>query len=359
MTGQPEPLVSRTRINRSDALELLQRAPLLELGRMAFDLKRDLYGDRVTFIHNRHVNPTNLCVNSCGFCDFSAKRGDDHAYVLDESQITFSLNDPALREVHIVGGLHPDWDFNRSLRLVRAIRAMFPDLWIKAFTAVEIAYFAGMESHGDTGLILDALKEAGVNQITGGGAEMLSDRLHQALYRDKIGPDEWMDLHALAHEKGIGSNATMLFGHIETDEEIVDCLLKLRDLQDKAPGFQSFIPLAYQPGRTELVPRQVSSLRSVRIVALSRLVLDNIPHIKAYLPTLQSETTAMALNAGADDLDGTLGKERIMQLAGSQSPAAMTREYLEQIARHAGQELAERDGLFQIVDEALRASEEP
>lgn len=359
MTGRPEVLASRTRINRKDALELLQRAPLLELGRMAFDLKRDLYGNRITFVHNRHVNPTNLCVNSCGFCDFSAKRGDAHAYVMDESQITLSLKDPALREVHIVGGLHPDWDFKRSLRIVRAIRAMFPDLWIKAFTAVEVAYFAGMESHGDAGCVLDEMKEAGVDQVTGGGAEVLSDRLHGALYRDKIGPGEWLRVHALAHEKGIPSNATMLFGHIETDEEIVDCLLKVRDLQDEAPGFQSFIPLAYQPGKTQLVPRQASGLRSVRIVALSRLVLDNIPHIKAYLPTLQTETTMMALNFGADDLDGTLGKERIMQSAGSQSPAAMTREHLERIARHAGQRLAERDGTFQIVDEALPASGGP
>jgi aminodeoxyfutalosine synthase len=343
------PTQTQRRLQRREALDLLCNAPLLELGEMAFAAKRDRFGDRVTFVHNRHVNPTNLCVYSCRFCDFAAKKGDAHAYSLDEDQILADLSDPALREAHIVGGLHPSWPLDRSLALVRRIREARPDLWIKAFTAVEVAYFARMARHDDAARILGAMIAAGVDQLPGGGAEVLSERIHQELYPEKIGPRQWLAIHQGAHELGLPSNATLLFGHIETDEEIIDHLLALRELQDSTSGFQSFVPLAYQPGSTRLVPRPVAVPRTLRIIAVARLLLDNIPHIKAYWPTLQVETASAALNFGADDLDGTLGKERIMQLAGSASPAQATRQWMGRIARHAGQRLAERDGRFQLV----------
>ncbi|MCC6142397.1 MAG: CofH family radical SAM protein [Candidatus Hydrogenedentes bacterium] len=344
----PVPL-SQRRLQRDEALELLRNTPLLELGQMAFAAKRDRYGDAVTFVHNRHINPTNLCVYSCRFCDFAAKKGDAHAYSLDEDQILESLVDPGLREVHMVGGLHPSWSFERSLALVRRMREARPDLWIKAFTAVEVAYFARMARHDDADRILDAMMAAGVDQLPGGGAEVLSARIHRDLYPEKIGPQQWLAIHRTAHRLGLSSNATLLFGHLETDEEIVDHLLTLRELQDQTGGFQSFVPLAYQPGSTRLVPRPVAVPRTLRIVAVARLLLDNFPHIKAYWPTLQVETASAALNFGADDLDGTLGKERIMQLAGSSSPAQATRQWMERIARHAGQRLVERDGRFRTV----------
>jgi aminodeoxyfutalosine synthase len=327
---------------------MLAEAPLLALGQRAFAAKRARHGDRVTYVHNRHVNPTNLCVYACRFCDFAAKRGDAHAYDLSEARILKDLEDPELREAHVVGGLWPGWGFERSVNLVRRIRAARPELWIKAFTAVEVAYFARME-RSDPATVLGTLVEAGVNALPGGGAEVLSPRVHAELCPDKAGPDAWLAIHETAHGLGLPSNATLLFGHIETDEEIVDHLLALRDLEDRAPGFTSFIPLAYQPGTTGLAPRVAAAPRCLRVIALARLVLDNIPHVKAYWPTLGIETASAALTFGADDLDGTLGHERIMQHAGTQSPAQATGAFLRRLIRHAGQAPAERGGDYRIV----------
>ncbi len=336
-----------SRISASDALSLLQETPLLDLGIRAYDRKHELFGNQITYVQNRHVNPTNLCVYSCRFCDFAAKKGDAHAYELTEAAILKDLSDPSLSEAHVVGGLWPSWGFKRSLELIKSIRSHYPGLWIKAFTAVEIAYFARMEKKPSLE-ILEQMKAAGVDMVPGGGAEILDERIHQALYKDKIGPADWLRIHKEAHEVGLPSNATMLFGHIETDEEIVDHLMQLRDLQDRGGLFQSFIPLAFLPGKTKVVAQQVSAPRCLRIIALSRLVLDNIPHIKAYWPTLGLETAASALSFGADDLDGTLGKERIMQLADSESPAALTRSFMEDIIRDGGQVAAERNGSFEV-----------
>lgn len=336
------------RVNRAEALDLLKHAPLHELGHRAFAMKRSLHGDRVTFVQNRHVNPTNLCVYSCLFCDYKAKPGDAHAYELTESQILDDLSDPELKEAHIVGGLWPSWGLSRSLALVRSIRSARPDISVKAFTAVEVAYFARME-RSDIPSVLQRMIEAGIELMPGGGAEVLNDRIHQELYKDKIGPRDWLAIHEAAHLLGLPSNATLLFGHIETDEEIVDHLIQLRELQDRTQGFVSFIPLAYQPGNSGLVKRMASAPRCLRVVAISRLLLDNIPHIKAYWPVLKEETAVVALNFGADDLDGTLGKERIMQLAGSDSPERETVNHLELMIRHACQEPVERDGRFQAL----------
>ena len=340
--------LSNGRLDRMGALRLLRETSLLELGRQAFDAKRSLYGDRVTYVRNLHVNPTNLCVYSCKFCDFAAKKGDAHAYELSESEILSQFEDPWIREAHLVGGLWPHWGFQRSLALVRQLRAQRPDLNIKAFTAVEVAYFARMErTNPET--VLRAMIEAGVDMMPGGGAEVFSERIHQELFSQKIGHGEWLAIHEMAHALGLPSNCTLLFGHIETDEEIVDHLLLLRELQDRAPGFDSFIPLVYQPGATRVVPREVAAPRALRVVALARLVLDNIPHIKAYWPSLQVETAVAALTFGADDLDGTIGRERIMQLAGSASPEQAPAAMLEQMIRQAGQTPVERDGAFHLV----------
>lgn len=345
---EPGDRPARSRIERDEALSLLALTPLPALGRRAFEAKRARHGDRVTYVHNHHVNPTNLCVYSCRFCDFAAKRGDAHAYELDEARILADLADPELREAHVVGGLWPAWGFERSLGLVRQIRAARPELWIKAFTAVEVAYFARME-RTDHETVLRAMLEAGVDALPGGGAEVLTPRVHQALCADKASPDEWLAIHEAAHRIGLPSNATLLFGHIETDAEIVDHLLTLRALEDRTPGFTSFIPLAYQPGTTRLAERVPAAPRCLRVIALARLVLDNIAHVKAYWPTLGVETASAALNFGADDLDGTLGHERIMQQAGSESPAQATGKFLRRLVHHAGQSPAERGGDYRIL----------
>ncbi len=341
--------------NCEEALEMLQSMPLLELGKRAFAEKQRRYGDRITYVSNQHVNPTNLCVYACKFCDYTAKQGDDHAYVLTEDEILQSLNNPQIHEAHIVSGLWPKWGFERSINLIHLIRSARPELFIKAFTAVEVAYFANME-RCDTRIILKAMMDAGVDMMPGGGAEVLNERIHAELYKDKIGPGEWLRIHGEAHALGLPSNATLLFGHIETDEEIIEHLFALRELEECSPGFQSFIPLAYQPGDTGLTACLVDANRCLKIIALSRLVLHNIPHIKAYWPTLQIETAVAALNFGADDLDGTLGKERIMQLASTASPEQLSHDLMERMIREAGQRPVQRDGRYGQVNKDHRGN---
>lgn len=336
---------STNRVSADEASMLLSQAPLLELGARAFAAKRRRCGDTITYIINRHVNPTNVCVHACRFCDFAARPGAGHAYTLSEEQILDSLAAPDLAEAHIVGGLWHTWGFERSLELVRRIRKARPDLWIKAFTAVEVDYFASMERL-EWEDVLRELMGAGVNALPGGGAEVLSERIHQELFPTKVGPEKWLAVHEVAHRLGLPTNATLLFGHLETDDEIVEHLFRLRDLQDRAPGFECFVPLAYQPGASRIVPRLVSAPRCLRVVALARLVLDNFPHLKAYWPSLQIETASAALNFGADDLDGTLQQERVMHAAGSPAPATLHAQQLERMIREAGQIPARRNGAY-------------
>ncbi len=335
-------------LTRQQALSMYREMPLLKLGRLAFEHKRAWHGDRVTYVHNLHINPTNLCIYKCSFCGFAARPGDAHAYSLDETDILRQLEDLELREVHIVGGLWPKWGMKRSLELVSAIREQRPDIFIKAFTAVEVAFFAQIERIS-TREVLANMIEAGVDCMPGGGAEVLTERIHKALYPQKIGPTDWIRIHEEAHELGLQTNATLLFGHIETDAELVEHLFLLRESQERHHGFSAFIPLAYQPDSTALVSRMPSAPQCLRVIALSRLVLGNIPHIKAYWPTLQLETAVAALNFGADDLDGTLGLERIMQLGGTKSPAQLSREHMQMMIREAGQVPVERSGAYEAA----------
>lgn len=355
-----EKVLRGDRIGFDEALFLLQQWPLMDLGLLAFERKRARYGDVVTYIVNKHINPTNLCVHSCKFCGFAAKPKDEHAYSLEEDEILAGLDDPDLAEVHIVGGLWKTWDMDRSLRLVRRIRQEFPDLWIKAFTAVEVDFFA-RTTRQEWDAVLLAMRDAGVDGMPGGGAEVLNERIHQELYKEKMGPEKWLGVHERAHELGIPTNATLLFGHIETDEEVIQHLMLLRELQDRAPGFEAFIPLAFQPGETGIRGGLVSPMRCLRIIAISRLVLDNMPHIKSYWPTLQMETGVAALSFGADDLDGTLGKERIMQLAGTGAPSAMNAALMEKLILSGGQKPVRRNGRFGLLsvptDESVLTSE--
>ena len=338
-------LASGIRLERDEALHMATEWPLLALGRLAFARKQQLYGNVATYVINRQINPTNMCIYTCKFCDFAARPGDLHAYSLNEDDILRELDDASITEVHITGGLWRTWNFQRSLALVRRIRETHGNIWVKAFTAVEVDFFA-RQAREDWRSVLTELKNAGVDALPGGGAEVLSARIHRALYEEKIGPDQWLAIHEAAHEIGLPSNSTLLFGHIETMSEVIDHIFKLRALEDRAPGFQSFIPLAYQPGTTGVVTRLASPVLCLRIIAIARLILDNIPHIKAYWPTLQLETGASALSFGADDLDGTLGRERIMHLAGSATPAALTASLMERMIRDAGQIPQRRNGRF-------------
>lgn len=335
------------RLTREEALGLFQTEDLIRLGRLADQVKQRRWGAQAHFVINRQINPTNICVLSCRFCDFATKRGKENAYEMTVEQVLERCS-PELREVHIVAGLHPTWPWDFYLDMFRAIRDNYPEIQIKAWTAVEIDYFS-KKFRKTIEQVLREFQEVGLVALPGGGAEVFSERVRKALYPFKIGAPRWLEIHRVAHELGIPTNATLLYGHMETYEERVDHLLKLRDLQDKAPGFMSFIPLAYQPGKTQVVKRQPSAIEDVKTIAVSRLVLDNVPHIKAYWVTLGEEIASTALHFGADDIDGTIGEERIMHAAEATSPVNLTRDRLVNLIREAGCIPIERDAIYRTV----------
>jgi aminodeoxyfutalosine synthase len=335
------------RLDADDGLRLFETDDLLGLGRMADFAKRRRCGDRVYFVVNRQVNPTNLCVLSCAFCDFARKRGQEGAYEMSLAQVLALISDE-LHEVHIVGGHHPDWPFQYYEEMLGAIRRSFPKVQLKAFTAAEMDYFS-KRFKLPVETVLARLKAAGLQSMPGGGAEVFSERVRKRLFPGKAGARRWLEIHRLAHQMGIKSNCTLLYGHIETYEERVRHLLLLRELQDDTSGFLAFIPLAYQPGTTNLVPRQTSAIDDLKTVAASRLLLDNVPHIKAYWVMIGEETASMALHFGASDLDGTIGEERIAHAARAQSPAGLARERIVRLVRDAGKVPVERDALYNEV----------
>ncbi len=350
------------RLTFEDGLALYASPDLLGLGRMADRVRQKRHGRRATFVVNRQINPTNICILSCKFCDFASKEGWDNAYVMSEQDILNRLS-PDLREVHIVGGLYRKWRFKDYLRVVQVIHEKFPSIQIKAYTAVEIDFFARMERIS-LKEVLARLKEAGVVCLPGGGAEVFSERVRKALFPFKIGWARWSEVHRAAHELGLRSNSTLLYGHMETIEERVDHMLKLRALQDETRGFLSFIPLAFQPGSTGIVKRQASVVDDLKTIAVSRLLLDNFDHIKSYWVTVGEETCAMALRFGADDVDGTILEERIMHAAKAGTPLGMAKERLARLIRESGCVPVERDALYNEMgpppsEDARRPSREP
>ena len=332
------------RLSREDALALFETSDLLGLGRLADRVKQARWGRRAHFIVNRQINPTNVCVLSCKFCDFATKRGRPNAYEMTLEEV-LGRCDSGLREVHIVGGLHPDWPWDYYTGMLRAIKDKFPQVQIKAFTAVEIEFFS-KKFRLSLEETLRQLQDAGLDALPGGGAEVFSERVRKALFPFKIGAPRWLEIHRTAHRLGIPTNSTLLYGHIETHEERVDHMLKLRDLQDETQGFMSFIPLAYQVGKTKLVERQASALEDLKTIAISRLLLDNIPHIKAYWVTMGEDIASIALNFGADDLDGTIGEELIMHAADAVTPIRQTQDRMIQLIRAAHCVPVERDALY-------------
>ena len=342
-----EKVLAGERLSFDDGMQLFQTEDFPAIGRMADHVKSQLWGDRVFFVLNRHINPTNICVLSCSFCDFAKKKGDPDAYEMSMEEI-IDLIDEETREVHIVGGHHPDWPFERYEEMVRTIHTHFPNTQVKAFTAAEIDYFYRRwkippeES-------LARLKAAGLRSMPGGGAEVFSNRVKHLLFPGKAGAERWLEIHRLAHSMGIPSNATLLYGHVETYEERVQHLLLLRELQAETGGFLAFIPLEYQVGDTHLVPRHASPVEDLKTVAAARLLLDNFPHIKAYWVVISEQTASVALQFGADDLDGTIGRERIAHAAKAASPAGLARERMINLVTEAQRVPVERDALYNVV----------
>ncbi|MBI3827277.1 MAG: aminofutalosine synthase MqnE [Candidatus Rokubacteria bacterium] len=336
------------RLSPENGLTLFETPDLLGLGRMADHAKTRREGERVYFVINRHITPTNVCVLSCAFCDFARKKGQAGAYEHTIEDMVGMVR-AEVREVHIVGGHHPDWPFEYYERVIGAIRAAHPGVQIKAFTAAEIDYF-WRRWKIEPREALTRLKAAGLQSMPGGGAEIFSPRLAKLLrYNTKAAPERWCEIHGIAHALGIRTNATMLYGHVETLAERVEHLIRLREQQDASGGFLTFVPLAYQTGTTKLVPRQTPPTDSLRTIAVSRLLLDNFPHVEAYWVVIGEETTSVALHFGADDVNGTLEDERIQHMAGAQTPAGLAREQLLRMIRDAGKQPVERDALYNVV----------
>jgi aminodeoxyfutalosine synthase len=335
------------RLSLDDGRALFASPDLLGVGWMADQIRRRRHGDRATFVFNRQINPTNICLLSCKFCDYASKEGWDNAYVLTEKEILDRLS-PELREVHIVGGLYRKWSFDDYLNVLRIVRRAYPHIQLKAYTAVEVDYFSRIAKIS-LREVLARMKAEGLVALPGGGAEVFSERVRKALFPFKIGWAKWSEVHRTAHELGLRSNATLLYGHIETLDERLDHMLKLRALQDETRGFMSFIPLAFQSGKTGITSRPTSAVDDLKTIAVSRLMLDNFDHIKSYWVTVGEETTSMALRFGADDIDGTILEERIMHAAQAATPVGMARERLVRLIREAGCTPVERDALYNDV----------
>ncbi len=340
------------RLSFEDGLALVQTPDLHSLGKMASWEAKRRHGKKAYFVTNRQCNPTNVCVLNCKFCEFARRKGEDGGWEMGLEEIL--AHGEGVHEVHMVGGLHPDWGFDKYLDIVKAFRAKYPKLGLKAWTAVEIEWFARLERRSIKEILID-LKAAGLDAVPGGGAEVFSERVRKELFFPKIGWDKWSEVHRTAHQLGIKSNATLLYGHIETYEERVDHMLKLRQLQDEDPGFMAFIPLAFTPGNTGIPVNRQGAVEDMRTLAASRLLLDNFDHIKAYWVLLSPEAASLGLSFGASDLDGTIGQEKIMHMAGMQSPEGLAKEQMRQLIREAGKVPVERDIFYNEVAEAVLA----
>ncbi len=345
-------VLAQERLSAEEGMALYGSHDVLAVGWLANHVRERLHGDVTYFNVNRHINPTNVCVAACKLCAFGRKKGDPAGYTmaLEEAWETAASGySEAVTEFHIVGGLHPDLPFEYFLDLVRGLKERFPEVHIKAFTMVEIAYLARRAKLSIEETLVK-LRQAGVDSMPGGGAEIFAVRVRSIICDHKIDGDEWLETARTAHKLGFKSNATMLYGHIENDADRVDHLLKLRALQDETGGFQTFIPLAFHPENTPLDHLPVTTgLTDIRQIAVSRLLLDNFPHIKAYWQMMTPKIAQISLRFGADDLDGTVIEEKIYHDAGATTPQGMTRAQLCRLITEAGREPVERDTLYHAV----------
>lgn len=340
------------RLNFDDGVALYRSGDILAVGWMANSIREKLHGDTAYFNVNRHINPTNVCVASCRLCAFGRKKGEAGTYTmaLEEAWETAASGySEAVTEFHIVGGLHPDLPFEYFMDLVRGLKLRFPKVHIKAFTMVEIAFLAKRGKMTITEAV-QQMKDAGVDSMPGGGAEIFADRVRHIICDHKIDGGEWLETARIVHKIGLRSNATMLYGHVENDEDRVDHMLRLREVQDETGGFQTFIPLAFHPDNTVLghIPRTTGML-DIRQVAVGRLMLDNFSHIKAYWQMMTPEIAQLALRFGADDVDGTVIEEKIYHDAGATTPQGMRRSDLVRLITEAGRIPFERDTLYHAV----------
>jgi aminodeoxyfutalosine synthase len=338
------------RLSDDDARALFASNDLLAIGSLAATANRLKNGDRVLFNVNRHINYTNICINRCTFCAFSKTCDEEGAYALALNEILQRASDASeggATEIHMVGGLHPDLPFDFYLEMLASIKADNPMLHIKAFTAVEIDYFATLTGQNVDQVLIE-LQSAGLDSMPGGGAEIFQKEVRDKICPEKISGERWLEIIEQVHTAGLKSNATMLFGHLETIDDRIDHLSRLRDLQGRTGGFQAFIPLAFQPDNTR-VPgaKGVSGIDALKTLAISRLYLDNFQHIKAYWVMLGLKIAQVSLAFGVNDLDGTVVEEQIGHDAGAESPQSLSLNQLTAMIRKAGKEPVERNTLYE------------
>lgn len=339
------------RIDPDFALDIARHAPVHELGLAALRQRRARHGDKAYYVYNQHLNYTNICQNQCRFCAYSKRKGEagGYTYSLDDvRERLLARQEHPIREIHIVGGLNPDLPYSYYLDLLAVCREIRPQAVIKAFTAVEVAYFADMRDT-DEQTVLEEMRGAGLDVLPGGGAEVFAPHMRTKLCPEKISAERWLHIHGLAHDMGMKTNCTMLFGHMESWEDRIDHLDALRTLEDEKPGFVCFIPLAYQPQNNALNAPGPTGEEYLRMIAMSRLYLDNIAHIKAYWAFVGIKAAQMALWAGADDFDGTIVEEKIGHAAGADSPTGLTITELAEVIAATGFTPVQRDTFFSAV----------
>lgn len=341
------------RLSFEDGVTLYGTDDLLLLGWLANFVRERRHGDAGYFVWNTHINHTNVCVATCDFCAFAAKPGEPRGYTLQLHEIVdgvAKLPKP-VREVHIVGGLHPDLPWSYFTDLLKGIKQVRPDVHVKAFTAVEIHFFSKLYRIS-VEQVLAELRAAGLDSMPGGGAEIFAKQTRDAIIKGKANADQWLAVMREAHRQGIPTNATMLYGHIESIEDRVDHLIRLRELQDETGGFVTYIPLAFQPWEAPALKLpETTGFQDLKAIAVGRLMLDNFPHIKSYWIMIGPRLAQVGLSFGADDLDGTVTEEKIAHDAGANTPQLMSVHELCRLIRAAGRRPIERDTVFNVVKE--------
>jgi aminodeoxyfutalosine synthase len=346
-------VVASERLSIADGLQLYRCPDILAVGYLANIVRNRLNSDNAYFIYNQHINYSNICTNLCKFCAFGRKQGDDLAYEMSvaevQDKVRVRLSEPIV-EIHMVGGIHPDLPFEYYIELLQGIKEVRPDVHIQAFTCVEIAHLSslGGKSIEKT---LALLCEAGLGSLPGGGAEVFSPRIRGKTCEEKLSGEDWLSVAKTAHNFGLHSNATMLYGHIETLEERLEHLAALRDAQDETGGFLAFIPLAFHPQNTAMDSiSSTTGIDDLKNIAVARLFLDNFPHIKAYWVMIGPKLAQLALSFGADDMDGTVKEEVITHMAGAETDQAIGSNTLIHLIREAGRIPVERGTLYDVLE---------
>jgi aminodeoxyfutalosine synthase len=348
-----EKVLAGQRLSFEDGLALYRTHDLLGLGRLANHVREERHGDAAYFVWNTHVNHTNVCVATCDFCAFAARKDEPRAYTMavDEIARNVAALPKPVREVHVVGGLHPDLPFSYFTDLLKGIKQVRPDIHVKAFTAVEVFFFHRLYRKS-VEEVLAELKAAGLDSMPGGGAEIFAEETRNRIIKGKADAAQWLDVMRTAHRLGIPTNATMLYGHVESVEDRVDHLLRLRELQDETGGFMTFIPLAFQPWEAPAMKLpETTGFDDLKAIAVARLLLDNFPHVKSYWIMITPRLAQVGLSFGADDIDGTVTEEKIAHDAGARTPQVMTVQELVRLVREAGRRPVERDTVFNVVKE--------